>query len=396
MATVPRLITRTVLMLSVISLFTDVATEMLYPVLPSFLVSIGFNVVLIGILEGMAEATAGLTKGYFGNLSDRWGRRLPFVRLGYLMSAAAKPLMVVSALPIWIFFARTLDRFGKGVRTGARDAMLAGESQPSTRGRVFGFHRAMDTAGAILGPVLAMTFLHFYPGQYATLFLLTIVPGVGAICISLFLDEGRTKMEPRVYKQPWLGFIHYWKQASPQYKKLVAGLTIFALINSSDMFLLLRVKLSGHSDIQVIQLYVLYNLSYALLSFPAGWLADRVGVRFMWMTGLMIFAMVYGSMAFVGSFAGFVMLFILYGGFAACSEGLAKAWISLECSSGDTGSAIGTYAGFQSLAALASSTIAGVVWTLFGGDVLFTMTAFLTVMLLFYFLRIRNPYTPKG
>ncbi|MCB0562614.1 MAG: MFS transporter, partial [Phaeodactylibacter sp.] len=159
-------ISRTVILLSIVSLFNDVASEMLYPIMPLYLQSIGFSVLLIGILEGIAEATAGLSKGFFGRLSDVRGRRLPFVRLGYFLSAISKPLMVIITRHWWVFLARTLDRLGKGVRTGARDALLSDEATPASKGAVFGFHRSMDTLGAAVGPVIALLFLHFYPGAY--------------------------------------------------------------------------------------------------------------------------------------------------------------------------------------------------------------------------------------
>src|SRR5674476_570424 len=174
-------ITRTVWILSLISLFTDTASEMLYPIMPVFLQSIGFSVLLIGILEGVAEATAGLCKGYFGKLSDNSGKRAPFIQLGYSLSAISKPLMILFVFPVWIFFVRTIDRFGKGLRTGARDAMLSDEATPQTKGKVFGFHRSMDTMGAVLGPLAALVFLYFYPGQYKLLFLLAFLPGMAAI-----------------------------------------------------------------------------------------------------------------------------------------------------------------------------------------------------------------------
>jgi MFS family permease len=160
------ILTRTVLLVSFVSFFTDIASEMLYPVMPVYLQSIGFSVLLIGILEGMAEATAGLSKGYFGNYSDKLGSRVPFVRWGYTLSAISKPLMAVFTFPLWVFFARTLDRLGKGVRTGARDAILSDESTKENKGKVFGFHRALDTAGAAIGPLAALVFLYYYPAQY--------------------------------------------------------------------------------------------------------------------------------------------------------------------------------------------------------------------------------------
>src|SRR5690606_28639515 len=154
-------ITRTVWILSLVSLFTDMASEMLYPIMPIYLKSIGFSILLIGVLEGLVEAVAGLSKGYFGQLSDSKAKRAPFVQLGYSLSAISKPMMAFFVYPLWIFFARTTDRLGKGIRTGARDAMLSAETTKANKGKVFGFHRSMDTFGAVLGPALALCYLYF-------------------------------------------------------------------------------------------------------------------------------------------------------------------------------------------------------------------------------------------
>ena len=186
-------ITRTVWILSWVSLLTDIASEMLYPVLPVYLQSIGFSIVLIGILEGLAEATAGLSKGYFGQLSDARGKRTPFVRWGYFLSALSKPMMAVFAWPWWVFSARTLDRLGKGIRTGARDALLSAEATPSTKGTIFGFHRAIDTVGAATGPLIALCFLYFYPDNYKILFYLAFIPGLLSILTTLLLKEDKTR-----------------------------------------------------------------------------------------------------------------------------------------------------------------------------------------------------------
>ena len=158
-----KIITRTVWILSIVSLFTDIASEMLYPVMPIYLKSIGFSILFIGLLEGFAEATTGISKGYFGQLSDSTKRRMPFIQIGYGLSAISKPMMAFLVYPIWIFFARTMDRFGKGVRTSARDALLSDQSTPSTKGTVFGFHRTMDTFGAAIGPLVALVYLYFSP-----------------------------------------------------------------------------------------------------------------------------------------------------------------------------------------------------------------------------------------
>ncbi len=219
-----RKISRTVWILSLVSLFTDVSSEMLYPVMPLYLKSIGFSVVLIGILEGVAEATAGLSKGYFGKLSDVRAKRLPFVQLGYFFSALSKPMMAIFTWPLWVFSARTLDRLGKGIRTGARDALLSAEATPQTRATVFGFHRSMDTLGAAIGPLLALAFLYFYPGSYRTLFFLAFVPGLIGIFTTFWIKE--KPMEPSLAtKRPGLlSFLKYIPNSKPEYRWLLGGL----------------------------------------------------------------------------------------------------------------------------------------------------------------------------
>lgn len=183
------------------------ASEMLYPIMPIYLKKIGFSIVLIGILEGIAEATAGLSKGYFGKLSDNSRKRVPFVQLGYTFSALSKPLMAVFVFPIWIFFARTLDRIGKGVRTGARDAILSDEATPALKGTIFGFHRSMDTLGAVIGPALALLYLHFYPQDYKTLFYVAFVPGLIAILSTLFLKENTPNSSIEIKKTNFFPFL---------------------------------------------------------------------------------------------------------------------------------------------------------------------------------------------
>ena len=235
-------ITRTIWILSFVSLFTDVASEMLYPVIPIYLKSIGFSVVFIGILEGIAEATSGLSKGYFGKLSDSRGKRVPFVQFGYALSGISRPLMAIFTFPLWVIFARTLDRFGKGIRTGARDAILSDEATPETKGKVFGFHRSMDTLGAVLGPALALLYLYFYPENYKTLFFIAFIPSVFAVLGSLLIKESKNTVakDNDKTKVGLLSFLKYWKEAPTDYRKLMLGLLTFTLFNSSDIFLLLK------------------------------------------------------------------------------------------------------------------------------------------------------------
>jgi MFS family permease len=378
-------ITRPVWILSFVSLFTDMASEMLYPIMPIYLKSIGFSIILIGILEGFAEATAGLSKGYFGKQSDSVGRRVPFVQIGYALSALSKPMMAIFSYPLWIFFARTIDRFGKGIRTGARDAILSDEATPETKAKVFGFHRSMDTLGAVIGPALALLFLYYYPEHYKTLFYIAFIPGCLAVLASCFLKEKKVVVNnPKKYT-PIFSFVKYWHLSSPEYKKVIVGLLAFTLFNSSDIFLLLKAKEIGFSDSTVIGLYIFYNLIYALTALPLGILADKLGLKKVFIIGLSIFTIVYLGMGTTENINAIVGLFLLYGIYGAATEGISKAWISNISKKEDTATAIGTYSGFQSIFGMLASSIAGFIWYNFGSSVSFIITAVATFFVVLYF-----------
>ena len=381
-------LTRAVWLLSLISLFTDLASEMLYPVMPLYLQSIGFSVFYIGLLEGVAEAVAGLSKGYFGQWSDRLGRRVPFVQAGYGLSALSKPMLAVLATPVWVLLARTVDRLGKGLRTGARDALLADETTPADRGKVFGFHRSMDTLGAVFGPLAALAWLAAHPGQYRPLFLWAFVPGVVAVGIALVLRERRAVPSGRPVLPFWASF-RYWRQAPAGYRRVVGGLLAFALVNSSDAFLLLLAKQRGFSTTAVIGLYILYNVTYVASAWPLGHLADRLGPRRLLVAGLVLFAGVYGGVALVHDLWAFGALFALYGVYAAATEGVAKAWVSTLCAKSDTGAALGTLGGLSSLAALVASTGAGALWQWRGPGATFGVAAVVALAVAGYLARLR-------
>jgi len=371
-----KILTRTVLLVSFVSLFTDVASEMLYPIMPVYLKSIGFSVLLIGILEGVAEATAGLSKGYFGHLSDIKGKRVPFVRVGYMLSAISKPMMGILVWPAWIFFARTLDRFGKGIRTSARDAMLSDETTVEHKGKVFGFHRSMDTLGAAIGPILALIFLWFYPGQYKWMFFIAFFPGLIAIALTFLLKDKGTdsQITPSTPKIGFFSYLKYWEKASPGFRFLIAGLLAFTLFNSSDAFLLLALKEQNLSDTMMIGVYIFYNLVYALFAFPVGVLADRIGLKYMMVTGLCLFALVYTAMGFASTIAVFGILFFLYGIYAACTEGISKALISNMAEKSDTATAIGFYNSLASVFTLLASSLAGILWYAVGPKAMFMVS----------------------
>ncbi len=362
---------------------------MLYPIMPIYLKSIGFSVVLIGVLEGLAEATAGLSKGYFGKMSDLSGKRVPFVRAGYMMSAVSKPMMGMLIYPIWIFFARTIDRLGKGIRTSARDAILSDETTPEHKAKIFGFHRGMDTLGAVLGPVFALIYLYFYPEQYRTLFFVAFIPAILGVVFTFILKDKNKDDQRSVSKsekKKFFSFLSYWKIAGKEYKKLVAGLFAFTLLNSSDIFLLLMVKNLGFPDDKVIFVYIFYNLVYALSAFPIGILADKIGFKNNYIIGLVLFAVVYGSMALEPGIGFLFFIFFLYGLYASSTEGVSKAWITNISDKKDTATALGFYSGLNSIFSLAASTLAGWLWYTFDARVMFIFSAAGTVGVIIYFL----------
>ncbi|MCX6267704.1 MAG: MFS transporter [Bacteroidetes bacterium] len=400
-----KIITQTVLLVSFVSLFTDIASEMLYPIMPVYLKSIGFSVLLIGILEGVAEATAGLSKGYFGHLSDIKYKRVPFVRAGYILSALSKPMMAMFIFPVWIFFARTLDRFGKGIRTSARDAMLSDETTPEHKGEVFGFHRSLDTIGAAVGPILALIFLWFYPGRYQWMFFIAFFPGLIAIGLTFLLKDRVPGPQVQPANSPahlpahspgnigFFSYLKYWSRASSGFRFLVAGLLGFTLFNSSDAFLLLALKEQNLSDSMMIGVYIFYNLIYALFSYPVGILADRIGLKTMMIIGLFLFAIVYTSMGFTSSVPIFALLFFLYGIYAACTEGISKALISNMAQKKDTATAIGFYNSLASIFTLLASSLAGVLWYSIGSKAMFMISGigvFLVVCYLLVVFRLKK------
>lgn len=379
-------ITKNVLILSAVSLFTDISTEMLYPVIPLYLKSIGFSVALIGLIEGVAEGISGLSKGYFGELSDQKGVRLPFIRGGYWLSAVARPLMGIFTFPAWIFGARSLDLLGKGLRTSARDALLSDESTPQTKGTVFGFHRMMDTLGAVIGPSLALLYLNYNPGSYRVMFFIAFGPAVLAGLTVLLLKEKKKPVTEKPVKWPFISSFNYLRTGTSDYKKLLIGLLLFTLFNSSNAFLILKVKESGQSDTVTVGIYIFYNFIYAAFSYPLGKLGDKIGLKLTFIGGLALFVVVYAGMAINNSMAGFFFLFFLYGLFMASTEGISRAWVSNVAAREDTGKALGVFAGLNSLLTLAASAMAGLIWHQFSPQAAFLTTSIATGLVVIYFL----------
>ena len=377
-------ITRTIWILSLVSLFTDTASEMLYPIMPIYLRSIGFSMVLIGILEGVAEATAGLSKGYFGKLSDQLGRRAPFVRLGYSLSAISKPLLAFFINVWWVFFARTIDRLGKGIRTGARDALLSDESNPQNKAKVFGFHRSMDHTGAIIGPVLATVFLYFLPDRYRLLFALTAIPGAIAVAM-LFLvredDDGEdraSRSRPDDRLLPGRRGEAVTTHAAPlpgRLYALLAVILIFSLGNSADAFLLLRLSDALGAATYVPLLWSAHHVVKAGLSTWGGGLSDRVGRKQVIVAGWIVYAVVYLGFAWSASTVAFIAWFLIYGVYFALTEGAEKALVADLTPVSRQGTAFGLYYAALGAGALVASVMFGYIYDHFGASRAFTVGA---------------------
>jgi MFS family permease len=365
-----------VIILSLVSLFTDMASEMLYPITPIFLSSVlGASMAFVGLIEGIAEVTAGLLKGYFGVLSDKLGKRSIFVVLGYGLSAIAKPLPGIIPNTFTVLFSRITDRIGKGVRTAPRDALLASYAENNT-GAVFGFHRAMDTLGAVIGPLLALLMLNFLRFNYQNIFIIAFIPSLIAVIFTLYVKDKKSEIKSR----PKTDMLSFWKSSPVQYKILVYLMTIFSLVNSSDVFLILKSKNISGSDTLAIAGYIFYNIIYAVSSYPIGILADKLGKKKVFIIGLLIFSIVYFGFASLNSFIFVWILFALYGIYASSTEGVLKAWVSDLVPDQSRGSAIGLITMSSSFAMMIGSIAAGFLWDRFGSQVPFYISSVVSLM----------------
>ncbi len=348
--------------------------------MPLYLKSIGMGAIYIGVLEGLADAIAGISKTYFGKLSDTSGRRMPFVWGGYVLSSLSKSAIGLFVNPIWVLTTRSLDRLGKGIRTASRDAMLSAEATPETKGAVFGFHRSLDTLGAFFGPIIALIYLHYHPADYQRIFAYALIPAVFLVFALALVEDKKIEKKNESGSLFWSS-LNYWKIASPEYKRIISLILIFTLVNSSDMFLLLKARESGLGDVQTISLYIFYNFIYAASSYQMGIISDRIGKKKVFLLGLTFFIITYGGMAFNSDYKIFYLLFFFYGLFAAATEGITKAWVSNLCAKVDLATALGFQSTTQSLAAMMASMLAGVIWYSVGSSYVFFMASFVTVII---------------
>lgn len=358
-------LSRPVWLLGWVSFFTDMASEMVYPLLPLFLTRVlGAGAMSLGVIEGAAEAANSVLKIVSGWLADRWGTPKKLVLGGYGLSSAVRPLISLAATWPQVLGIRFADRLGKGIRGAPRDAMLADFAPIDARGRVFGFHRAMDHAGAVTGPLLAAAFLYFYPGDYRTLFTLTIIPGIIVILVLLRVPERQAPLStpaPRGAPRstPW----HPLAPLGTPFFRAMAVIFLFSLGNASDAFLLLRLSDLGISAFWIPLLWSALHVVKVGASLAGGVLSDRLGRRAMIGMGWVIYALVYAGFGVFDTPAVVVAIFLSYGLYFGLTEGVEKAWVADLAPASARGTAFGIYNALLGFGSLAASLLFGLIWT---------------------------------
>lgn len=351
-------LTRNVRVLSAISFLQDTASELLYPLLPIYLTTVlGAPAAAVGAIEGVAEGAASMTKIAVGPLGDRFARR-PLIATGYGMAALGKVLVAVAGSWHGVLSGRAVDRRGKGLRGAPRDALLVDGIQPGSRGKVFGFHRAMDTMGAVIGPLIGLVGYELLDHQIKPLLLVAIVPAVLSVLLIALVSEKR-RVGPRPPRQPVLAGM---RDLPRRFWRVTAVVVGFGLVNFPDALLLLRLNEIGFGVVGVILAYVTYNLVYALGSFPAGVLADRVPRSAVFGLGLVFFAIGYIGLGLTRDHALAWVLIGVYGLFTACTDGVGKAWVSSLAGPDRQATAQGVFQGGSGLAILAAGLWAGFFW----------------------------------
>jgi MFS family permease len=366
-----------------VSLATDSASEAIYPLLPFFLTRVlGAGAVSLGILEGAAEAVNSLLKIASGRMADRSRRKRPLVLFGYGVSSIARPFIAITTTWTQVFLVRVLDRVGKGVRGAPRDAMLATWTTPTTRGKVYGFHRSMDHIGAVVGPTLASLFLWFYPDRYRMLFALTIVPGAIAVALIFFVTERAVDGDPPAEREARRSAveIHPSEGRLPgEFTAFMLVLTLFTLGNSTDAFLLLKLTDVAGTARFVPLMWAALHVVKAAVSVVGGSWSDRVGRRTVIAIGWLVYAVVYAGFAISSQLPALFAWFLLYGFYFGFAEGTEKALVADLTPADRRGFAFGVYNAVQGLGGLAASVVFGLVWRSFGAAAAFGLGATLAL-----------------
>jgi MFS family permease len=349
-------LTRNLRIVSAVSFLQDTASEMIYPVLPIFLTSVlGAPAAVVGLVEGIAEGAAAVTKTVTGRIADRFRRR-PLIGLGYGLAALGKLLIAVATVWPVVLAGRSVDRLGKGVRTTPRDALIAADVPAAARGRAFGFHRGMDTAGAVAGPLIGLGLYHLLDEDIRPLLVVAVVPAAASVLLVVALREP-ARAKPKQGAPPWRP-----GQLPGRYWRVVGLPTLFSLANFPDALLLLRLDEIGFSVSEVLAAYITYNAVYTLLSYPAGALADRLPPAAVFGAGLVLFAVAYTGLGLTHDHATAWLLLAGYGGFTAFTDGVGKAWISRLLPAATQGTGQGVFQGLTGIGVFVAGLWAGLLW----------------------------------
>lgn len=365
-----------IFLLGLISFFTDISSEMVYPLIPLFLTSsLGASPVVIGLIEGTVESLASLLRVVSGRYSDQLGKRKPLAVSGYLFSFAGKSLLALAGSWPGVFLARALDRMGKGVRSAPRDALIAESAMPGKLGAAFGFHRLMDTLGAAVGVVLAYFLLRTAPQEYSRVFLWSLLPaGLAVLCFVPVKEALAAKSSSSKQALPPLA------QLPQPVKMFYLVSLLFALGNSSNHFLLLRAYNTGFVPASVVLLYLVYNLSYAAVSYGAGKLSDRVGRKPLLLGAYLLYAVVYAGFALVSSPSALWLLFAIYGLYAGIAEGVEKALLMDIRGKFGKATILGWHGTIVGMTLLPASLLAGLLWKYVGPSAPFAFGAVMALV----------------
>ncbi|MBL7071097.1 MAG: MFS transporter [Candidatus Omnitrophica bacterium] len=373
-----RKLDRNIFTLGLVSLFTDISSQMIYPLLPIFLSSVlGMGIVFIGLLEGIAEATASILKVFSGWYSDRLKKRKPIIFLGYSLSTLGKPFLYLATLGWHVLIVRFIDRVGKGIRTSPRDALVADSSLPEQRGKAFGIQRAMDRIGAFLGPLIAFAILPLLNNNLRLVFLLAFFPALIAVLIIIFFlkDKPHVRDPSKELKSFSL------KDLNRDFKVFIFILAIFTLGNSSDAFLILRAKDLGVKVVFIPILWLMYNFISSATSIPLGSFSDKLGRRKTTLLGFFVYGIVYLGFAFSNSQSSVWFFMGLYGVHYGLSEGVLRAYVAdLVEDKSILATSYGIYHTVVGLCMFPASLIMGILWQSFGPHVAFSFGAALSLV----------------
>lgn len=368
---------RNVFVLGLVSFFTDASSEMIYPLLPVFLSTVlGVNKAFIGLIEGVAESTASLLKVFSGWISDRIGKRKLLVFIGYGLSTLAKPFFAAATAGWHVLLVRFSDRVGKGIRTAPRDAIIADSAPKEGVGTSFGFHRTMDTLGAILGPFLAFVFLPLFNDNLRAVFLLSVIPALVAVLLILLFVRERKREGPGAAQPPSLTF----KALGREFKIFIIVVALFTLGNSSDAFLILRAQSVGIAARWIPVLWIVFNVVHALFAMPAGAVSDRIGRKQVVLLGFAVYGLVYLGFAFTREVIEIWILFAIYGVYYGLTDGVLRAYVADLVPSEHRATAFGIYHAAVGLTALPASLIMGILWQTAGVTMAFSFGAALALV----------------